>query len=44
VVASVLPGPSGNVEFFLWLRRGAPAVDPARVQQVAEVADLKIGD
>jgi 23S rRNA (cytidine1920-2'-O)/16S rRNA (cytidine1409-2'-O)-methyltransferase len=25
VVASPLPGPSGNVEFFLWLRRG-PAV------------------
>ena len=25
VVASPLPGPSGNVEFFLWLKRGAPA-------------------
>lgn len=24
LVASPLPGPSGNVEFFLWLRRGAP--------------------
>ncbi len=24
VTASPLPGPSGNVEFFLWLRRGAP--------------------
>jgi 23S rRNA (cytidine1920-2'-O)/16S rRNA (cytidine1409-2'-O)-methyltransferase len=24
VVASPLPGPAGNVEFFLWLRRGAP--------------------
>src|SRR5690348_9036170 len=24
VVASPLPGPSGNVEYFLWLRRGAP--------------------
>jgi 23S rRNA (cytidine1920-2'-O)/16S rRNA (cytidine1409-2'-O)-methyltransferase len=24
VVASPLPGPSGNVEFFLWLRAGAP--------------------
>jgi 23S rRNA (cytidine1920-2'-O)/16S rRNA (cytidine1409-2'-O)-methyltransferase len=23
VVASALPGPSGNVEYFLWLRRGA---------------------
>jgi 23S rRNA (cytidine1920-2'-O)/16S rRNA (cytidine1409-2'-O)-methyltransferase len=27
VVASQLPGPSGNVEYFLWLRRGAPALD-----------------
>jgi 23S rRNA (cytidine1920-2'-O)/16S rRNA (cytidine1409-2'-O)-methyltransferase len=26
VVASPLPGPSGNVEYFLWLRRGAPAL------------------
>ena len=24
VVASPLPGPAGNVEYFLWLRRGAP--------------------
>jgi 23S rRNA (cytidine1920-2'-O)/16S rRNA (cytidine1409-2'-O)-methyltransferase len=24
VTASQLPGPSGNVEYFLWLRRGAP--------------------
>jgi len=34
VVASPLPGPSGNVEFFLWLRRGAPAVDEAEVRAV----------
>ena len=27
VVASELPGPSGNVEYFLWLRRGAPPLD-----------------
>jgi len=26
VVASPLPGPSGNVEYFLWLRKGAPAI------------------
>ena len=25
VATSPLPGPSGNVEFFLWLRRGPPA-------------------
>ncbi|MDQ3663760.1 MAG: 16S/23S rRNA (cytidine-2'-O)-methyltransferase, partial [Actinomycetota bacterium] len=24
-VASGLPGPSGNVEYFLWLHAGAPA-------------------
>lgn len=34
VAASPLPGPSGNVEFFLWLRRDAPAVDPERVREV----------
>jgi 23S rRNA (cytidine1920-2'-O)/16S rRNA (cytidine1409-2'-O)-methyltransferase len=26
LTASLLPGPSGNVEYFLWLRRGAPAL------------------
>ncbi|MEP6760578.1 MAG: TlyA family RNA methyltransferase [Sporichthyaceae bacterium] len=26
VTASPLPGPAGNVEYFLWLRRGAPAL------------------
>lgn len=29
VTASPLPGPSGNVEYFLWLRAGAPALDEA---------------
>ncbi|MCS0638292.1 TlyA family RNA methyltransferase [Streptomyces sp. LP05-1] len=37
VAASPLPGPSGNVEYFLWLRAGAPALDPADVDRaVAE--------
>ncbi|MEE4546221.1 TlyA family RNA methyltransferase [Streptomyces sp. V4-01] len=37
VTASPLPGPSGNVEYFLWLRAGAPAPDPAEVDRaVAE--------
>ncbi|WP_308011957.1 TlyA family RNA methyltransferase [Actinacidiphila acidipaludis] len=37
VTASPLPGPSGNVEYFLWLRAGAPALDPAEVDRaVAE--------
>ena len=26
VVASSLPGPAGNVEYFLWLQKGAPAL------------------
>jgi 23S rRNA (cytidine1920-2'-O)/16S rRNA (cytidine1409-2'-O)-methyltransferase len=29
VTASPLPGPSGNVEFFLWLAAGAPPLDEA---------------
>ena len=36
VTTSPLPGPAGNVEFFLWLRAGAPAV--ARDAVEAEVA------
>lgn len=37
VTASPLPGPSGNVEYFLWLAAGAPALDPADVDRaVAE--------
>ncbi|HET8603699.1 MAG TPA: TlyA family RNA methyltransferase [Marmoricola sp.] len=31
VVTSPLPGPSGNVEFFLWLRRGPSVVDAEQV-------------
>jgi 23S rRNA (cytidine1920-2'-O)/16S rRNA (cytidine1409-2'-O)-methyltransferase len=34
VTKSQLPGPSGNIEFFLWLRRGAPAVDASAVRKV----------
>jgi 23S rRNA (cytidine1920-2'-O)/16S rRNA (cytidine1409-2'-O)-methyltransferase len=33
VVASPLPGPSGNVEFFLWLRAGAPALAEAALAE-----------
>jgi 23S rRNA (cytidine1920-2'-O)/16S rRNA (cytidine1409-2'-O)-methyltransferase len=37
VVASPLPGPAGNVEYFLWLRADAAAVDPADIRRaVAE--------
>ena len=34
VTSSPLPGPSGNVEFFLWLRRGPAAVDRADIEAV----------
>jgi 23S rRNA (cytidine1920-2'-O)/16S rRNA (cytidine1409-2'-O)-methyltransferase len=36
VVRSPLPGPSGNIEFFLWLRRDAPPVNHETVRRVAE--------
>ena len=36
VTASPLPGPSGNVEYFLWLRAGAPALDPVELQRAIE--------
>jgi 23S rRNA (cytidine1920-2'-O)/16S rRNA (cytidine1409-2'-O)-methyltransferase len=34
VAASPLPGPSGNVEYFAWLRAGAPEVSRDRVERV----------
>ena len=33
VARSPLPGPAGNVEFFLWLRRGAPPAAAADVRE-----------
>lgn len=36
VTASPLPGPSGNVEYFLWLGRGVPALDRADVARAVE--------
>ncbi len=36
VVASPLPGPRGNVEYFLHLRAGAGPVDPAEVRRAVE--------
>jgi len=34
LAASPLPGPAGNVEYFLWLRRGAPPLDAAEMRRV----------
>ncbi|MCZ2820205.1 TlyA family RNA methyltransferase [Modestobacter sp. VKM Ac-2977] len=36
VVASPLPGPAGNVEFFLWLRRDAPPPDQADIDRAVQ--------
>jgi 23S rRNA (cytidine1920-2'-O)/16S rRNA (cytidine1409-2'-O)-methyltransferase len=35
VARSPLPGPSGNVEFFLWLRQDAGPADEAMIQAIA---------
>ena len=38
VTVSALPGPSGNVEFFLWLRSGAATVTDADIEAVVRGA------
>jgi 23S rRNA (cytidine1920-2'-O)/16S rRNA (cytidine1409-2'-O)-methyltransferase len=41
VTTSPLPGPAGNIEYFLWLRRGEARVDEARIlEEVRRTADL----
>jgi 23S rRNA (cytidine1920-2'-O)/16S rRNA (cytidine1409-2'-O)-methyltransferase len=36
ITASPLPGPAGNVEYFLWLRRGAPPLDSGQLARAIE--------
>ena len=36
ITASPLPGPSGNVEYFLWLRRGAAPLDEEMLRHAIE--------
>jgi len=36
VTASPLPGPSGNVEYFVWFKRGAPPLDEADLSAAIE--------
>jgi 23S rRNA (cytidine1920-2'-O)/16S rRNA (cytidine1409-2'-O)-methyltransferase len=36
ITASPLPGPAGNVEYFVWLCRGAPPLDPQQLQQAMQ--------
>jgi 23S rRNA (cytidine1920-2'-O)/16S rRNA (cytidine1409-2'-O)-methyltransferase len=38
VATSPLPGPSGNVEFFLWLRKGPPAIGADDIERVVRGA------
>lgn len=38
-VASPLPGPSGNVEYFLWLVNDAGAADPGRERRAEIIAE-----
>ena len=33
ITASPLPGPAGNVEYFVWLRRGVPPLDEEQLQR-----------
>jgi 23S rRNA (cytidine1920-2'-O)/16S rRNA (cytidine1409-2'-O)-methyltransferase len=41
VTTSPLPGPSGNVEYFLWLRHGDPVVGEEQIrEEVRRTADL----
>ncbi len=43
VTTSPLPGPAGNVEYFVWLRRGEPAVREAEIRaEVLRTADLGV--
>lgn len=40
---SRLPGPSGNVEFFLWCRRTSPALDENDYEAAMGVPDERLG-
>ena len=45
VVTSPLPGPSGNVEFFLWLRRGPATVTAEDVdREVRRTEEASVGN
>jgi 23S rRNA (cytidine1920-2'-O)/16S rRNA (cytidine1409-2'-O)-methyltransferase len=37
IAASPLPGPAGNVEYFLWLRRGAPEINHETLDQAIAI-------
>jgi 23S rRNA (cytidine1920-2'-O)/16S rRNA (cytidine1409-2'-O)-methyltransferase len=37
IAASPLPGPAGNVEYFLWLRRGGAEIDHAMLDKAIAI-------
>ena len=39
MTTSPLPGPAGNVEFFLWLRHGAARIDADHIHDLVRAAD-----
>ena len=43
VVASPLPGPAGNVEYFLWLRAGAPPLDDSDLARAVAEGPMTVG-
>jgi 23S rRNA (cytidine1920-2'-O)/16S rRNA (cytidine1409-2'-O)-methyltransferase len=45
VAASPLPGPAGNVEYFLWLRHGEPTISEADITgEVSRSGDAGVPD
>jgi len=44
VTASPLPGPSGNVEYFVWLRAGAGPLDEERLERAIAEGPAGSGD
>jgi 23S rRNA (cytidine1920-2'-O)/16S rRNA (cytidine1409-2'-O)-methyltransferase len=45
VTTSPLPGPAGNIEYFLWLRQGAPSVTSADITaEVSRSASAGVAD
>ena len=45
MTTSPLPGPSGNIEYFVWLRHGAPGIGAGDIRaEVRRTADLGAAD
>jgi 23S rRNA (cytidine1920-2'-O)/16S rRNA (cytidine1409-2'-O)-methyltransferase len=45
VATSPLPGPAGNIEYFLWLRRGAPRIGESEIgAEVSRSASAGVAD